>query len=96
MEEALFLARYASKVFVVQRFPWLEASKIMARRAVSHHKIEVRAQTTALQDSCTGTVHFQSSWQANRHCPSPPAVQILWSCEALEAHGHEDGTLGGF
>ena len=52
MEEALFLARYASKVYIVQRFPYLEASKIMARRAVSHPKIEVRGQLTQLHWLC--------------------------------------------
>ncbi|PRW59131.1 NADPH-dependent thioredoxin reductase A [Chlorella sorokiniana] len=40
-EEALFLARYASKVYIVQRYDYLESSKVMARRAVSHPKVEV-------------------------------------------------------
>ncbi|KAL4421378.1 hypothetical protein ABPG75_010669 [Micractinium tetrahymenae] len=40
MEEALFLARYASKVWIVHRFGYLEASKVMARRAATHPKIE--------------------------------------------------------
>ncbi|KAI3438072.1 hypothetical protein D9Q98_000514 [Chlorella vulgaris] len=49
MEEALFLARYASKVYIVHRFDHLESSVVMARRAMAHPKIEVVWQHEALE-----------------------------------------------
>lgn len=48
MEEASFLSRYASKVYIIHRFDYLEASKVMQRRVLNNPKIEVGAAAGSL------------------------------------------------
>ena len=40
-EEAIFLTKYASKVYLLHRRDKLRASKVMADRAMNHPKIEI-------------------------------------------------------
>ena len=41
MEEALFLTKYGSKVYIIHRRDELRASKVMQRRALDHPKIDM-------------------------------------------------------
>ncbi|EEQ39650.1 putative thioredoxin reductase [Clavispora lusitaniae] len=48
-EEALFLTKYASKVFLLVRRDVLRASPIMQKRAMNHEKIEILWNTSATE-----------------------------------------------
>src|SRR5512133_318271 len=41
IEEAVHLTQFASKVYMIHRRDELRASKVMQKRAMTHHKIEI-------------------------------------------------------
>lgn len=49
MEEALYLTKYASKVYMIHRGSTFRASKIMQERAISHPKIEILWNTIVIK-----------------------------------------------
>ena len=58
-EEALFLTKYGSKVFVLVRKDYLRASNIMAKRLSSHPKVEILYNTTAVEAKGDGRLMNQ-------------------------------------
>ncbi|KAA8902095.1 hypothetical protein FN846DRAFT_780761, partial [Sphaerosporella brunnea] len=51
-EEAIFLTKYGSKVYVLVRKDKLRASHIMAKRLIAHPKVEIKYNTVAVE--CLG------------------------------------------
>lgn len=60
VEEAVFLTKYGSKIYLVHRRDTLRASKIMAERALSHPKIEVLFDTVMTKIEGDTVVRFVS------------------------------------
>lgn len=63
VEEAIFLTKFGSKVFIVHRRDELRASKIMAQRALTHPKIEIlwdQVLTKVEGDSIVRSVTLQN------------------------------------
>ncbi len=55
-EEATFLTKYASKVYVIVRRDKLRASKVMAERLISHPKVEVLWNKIPVEATGDGTL----------------------------------------
>lgn len=63
IEEAIFLTKYGSRVFIVHRRDQFRASKIMAERAIKHPKIEILWNTVIEKisgDSIVRKVHLKN------------------------------------
>jgi thioredoxin reductase (NADPH) len=63
VEEAVFLTKYGSRVYIVHRRDQLRASKIMAERALKHPKIEVLWNSAIVQiagDQIVRKVHLKN------------------------------------
>lgn len=92
VEEAIFLTKFGSKVFLVHRRDQLRASKVMADRALSHPKIEVLWNTEIVQilgDKVVGSVVLQDT--KTKETVTKPAGGVFF------AIGHLPNTafLGG-
>jgi thioredoxin reductase (NADPH) len=89
-EEALFLTRFGSKVYLIHRRDQLRASKIMQQRVLNHPKIEVLWNTKILEahgDKQGGVKHLSL---AN----TTSGEQSSLECAALfVAIGHSPNSL---
>jgi len=63
VEEADYLTRYASKVYIVHRRERLRASKILQERAFANPKIEMIWNKQVLEITGTERVCITSSWR---------------------------------
>jgi thioredoxin reductase (NADPH) len=69
MEEALHLAKFASRVIIIHRFDHFEASKVMAKRCLANPKIEARmadwhGKATTNSTRHSGTAAAAAQWPA--------------------------------
>ncbi len=88
-EEATFLTRFASKVYLVHRRDELRASKIMAQRVLSHPKIEVVWNSVATQ--CLGDAEQGLTGVALRNVKTDEQ-SVLPVTGYFLAIGHEPNT----
>jgi thioredoxin reductase (NADPH) len=87
MEEALFLARIASKVTVVHRRDEFRASRIMADRVLGHPKIAVRWNAEVQQVIGNGVVEGVELRDA-----VTGAVEVIPAAAVFVAIGHDPNT----
>jgi thioredoxin reductase (NADPH) len=87
MEEALFLARIASKVTVVHRRDEFRASRIMADRVLGHPKIAVRWNAEVQQVIGNGVVESVELRDA-----VTGAVEVIPAAAVFVAIGHDPNT----
>jgi thioredoxin reductase (NADPH) len=101
VEEALFLTKYASKIYVVHRRDSLRASKIMAERLLKHPKVEVLwnsvltnvggkdvVEWVTLQDTLTGAISERRAGGVFFAIGHTPNTQFLSSQLEVDASGY--------
>lgn len=87
LEEALFLTRFATRVYVIHRRDRLRASRIMQERALAHEKIEFVWNATI--DEVLGKDFVEGVRVRDIHSGEPRVLQV----EALfVAIGHQPNT----
>lgn len=101
VEEALFLTKYGSKVYMVHRRDALRASKIMANRASSHPKVEILWNTelvliegdqvvrsVSLKNTLSGQVEKREAAGVFFAIGHKPSTDFLGGQLELDAHGY--------
>jgi len=85
-EEAIFLTKYGSKVYVLVRKNHLRASTIMAKRLSSNPKVEILFNTTAVEAKGDGRLMKQLVINANGEHKTLDVNGLFY------AIGHEPAT----
>lgn len=95
MEEANYLTKFASKLYIVHRRDQFRASKIMAERAINNPKIEVKWNSTI--DEILGDDQNGVTGVRIRSTVQPDQTEVLEASGYFAAIGHTPNTefLGG-
>jgi thioredoxin reductase (NADPH) len=95
MEEANYLTKFASKLYIVHRRDQFRASKIMAERAINNPKIEVKWNSTI--DEILGDDQHGVTGVRIRSTVQPDQTEVLEASGYFAAIGHTPNTefLGG-
>ena len=90
MEEATFLTKFASVVYIVHRRDSFRASRIMAERALSNHKIQVKWNSTI--DEVLGDEQSGVTGVRIRSTQDPSQSEVLEATGYFAAIGHTPNT----
>ena len=90
VEEATYLAKFASHVYIIHRRDTLRASAIMARRALNHDKITVKWNTVV--EEVLGTEHHGVDGVRLRGTDDTDRVETLEVGGYFAAIGHTPNT----